>query len=115
MGKTILLAEDDALTRAGMCAFLTKMYEHVVDAEDGMDAWEKFQEVNPDVVITDLSMPKMGGAEFIRYIRGSGSSVKVIILSATSEDLEKVEGADLCVSKPVNFRELKKTIDSLFD
>ncbi len=78
-------------------------------AADGDEALEVMREWTPDLVITDLSMPNMGGLELCRRIR-SKSSVPIIVLSVRGEEKPKVEaldsGADDYVTKPFNINEL---------
>jgi two-component system KDP operon response regulator KdpE len=78
-------------------------------AADGDEALEVMRQWVPDLVITDLSMPNMGGLELCRRIR-SKSSVPIIVLSVRGEEKPKVEaldsGADDYVTKPFNMNEL---------
>ena len=109
----ILLVEDDMITRVGMGAFLKKQGD-VIEAVDGLDAWGKFQTERPDLVITDLSMPNMNGTDLVGRIRETDQNVKVIVLSAADEALN-IPGADKCINKPVNFKELVGTIQALVE
>jgi two-component system KDP operon response regulator KdpE len=81
----------------------------VRSARDGDEALEVMRQWTPDLVITDLSMPNMGGLELCRRIR-SKSSVPIIVLSVRGEEGPKVEalnlGADDYVTKPFNMNEL---------
>lgn len=54
----------------------------VAQADDGADGWERFFETSPDVIITDLKMPGMGGEEFCEKIRKYSDKVHIILLSA---------------------------------
>ncbi len=78
-------------------------------AGDGDEALEVMRQWTPDLVITDLSMPNMGGLELCRRIR-SKSAVPIIVLSVRGEEKPKVEaldsGADDYVTKPFNINEL---------
>ncbi len=78
-------------------------------AGDGDEALEVMRQWTPDLVITDLSMPNMGGLELCRRIR-SKSAIPIIVLSVRGEEKPKVEaldsGADDYVTKPFNINEL---------
>lgn len=81
----------------------------VTVANDGESALRAFQEIRPDLVITDLSMPKMTGIELCENIRDF-SQAPIIVLSVRGDDKNKVEaldkGADDYVTKPFSINEL---------
>src|SRR5205085_2358516 len=78
-------------------------------AADGLAALDTFQDWPPDLVVTDLTMPHMGGLELCRRLRAR-SQVPIIVLSARGEEKLKVEaldlGADDYVTKPFGIDEL---------
>jgi CheY-like chemotaxis protein len=79
--KRVLVAEDDAPTRSFLVAALTDEGYVVTAATDGKDALERCAEVQPDIVVLDLSMPIVDGFEFLRR-RGPECSAPVIAVSA---------------------------------
>lgn len=105
----ILVVDDEPqITRVLRRALASKGYEVQV-AADGEEALTVFREWTPDLVITDLSMPGMGGLELCRRIRKS-STAPVIVLSVKGEERTKVEalntGADDYITKPFGMEEL---------
>jgi two-component system, OmpR family, KDP operon response regulator KdpE len=110
MNETRILVVDDEpqITRVLRRSLSSKGYEVQV-AEDGEEALEVFRKWNPDIVITDLFMPRMGGLELTRRIRKT-SQVPILILSVKGEERAKVEaldtGADDYVTKPFGMDEL---------
>jgi two-component system, OmpR family, KDP operon response regulator KdpE len=110
MNETRILVVDDEpqITRVLRRSLSSKGYEVQV-AEDGEEALDVFRKWNPDIVITDLFMPRMGGLELCRRIRKS-SQVPILILSVKGEERAKVEaldtGADDYVTKPFGMDEL---------
>jgi two-component system, OmpR family, KDP operon response regulator KdpE len=110
MNTTRILVVDDEpqITRVLRRSLSSKGYEVQV-AEDGEEALDVFQKWNPDIVITDLFMPRMGGLELTRRIR-KASQVPILILSVKGEERAKVEaldtGADDYVTKPFGMDEL---------
>jgi len=79
----VLLADDHALVREGIVALL-RLYddiEVVGEASDGIEAIERVRKVRPDIILMDISMPKLGGFEATVEIRKTCPDVKVIILS----------------------------------
>ncbi|SFR17178.1 response regulator [Poseidonocella sedimentorum] len=87
-----VLAVDDSLTiRELLRACLTNAGFDVDVAVDGMDGLEKLPEAAPDVVITDINMPRMNGFEFIDALRGGQSPTTVPILVLTTESASELK------------------------
>jgi len=86
MSIRILLADDHALIREGLRSLLEKQpdMEVVAEADEGRRAVELVRELSPDVVIMDVTMPRLGGIEATRQITGEFPAVKVIALSIHS-------------------------------
>lgn len=109
-GKTKILIVDDEpqITRVLRMACAANGYE-VKDASDGQEALRTFEEWRPDLVITDLSMPNLNGADLCRAIR-EHSEVPIIVLSVRDQEKVKVQaldaGADDYVTKPFQMNEL---------
>src|SRR5215467_9294704 len=109
-GKTKILVIDDEpqITRVLRTGLSTHGYEVTV-ANDGESALTIFADSKPDLVITDLSMPKMTGIELCENIRDR-SQVPIIVLSVRGEDKDKIDaldkGADDYVTKPFSINEL---------
>ena len=102
---TIVIADDHHLLRMGLASLLNCQPDMVVvgEAEDGREAVRLAKDLNPDVVIMDIMMPVMNGIEAMSQIRGF-SNVPIILLTAKSEDADKVlglnVGADDYITKP---------------
>lgn len=92
--KRILLVEDHRILREGLRAILNAQPDLVVvgEAEDGGQAISRARELQPDVVLLDLSMPRMNGLEAIKGIKRVADRARVIILSV-HKDGEYVQGA----------------------
>ena len=110
---TILIAEDDAVLRRLLQSYLEKAGHRIVAAQDGAQAWQRFQAGEFPVVITDWMMPEMDGLELVRRIRSCERPGYVYILLLTSrsdqEDIMEglAAGADDFVTKPFDQDELK--------
>jgi two-component system KDP operon response regulator KdpE len=105
----ILVVDDERqITRVLRTSLQSSGYEVSV-ANNGMEAFELFKSGSPDLVITDLVMPEMGGLELTRAIRRV-SDVPIIVLSVREQETMKVaaldEGADDYVTKPFSMQEL---------
>jgi DNA-binding response OmpR family regulator len=108
----LLIAEDDAISRAVLSKRLADWGYPFVTATDGEQAWEAYQAAEINFVITDWMMPRMGGIELTRRIRACGRTAYtyVILLTAKSDIRDLVEameaGADDFVTKPFDKNEL---------
>ena len=107
--KRILVVDDEPqITRVLRTALTGSGYE-VRTAEDGHSGLRAAREWQPDLVITDVSMPNMSGIELCRQLRAE-SALPIIVLSVKGEEKTKVEaldaGADDYVTKPVGMDEL---------
>lgn len=95
-GDTILLVEDDMLSREMVAKILTKKGYTVETAVDGMDAFSKIFTLKPKLVITDKVMPKLGGYEFLFAIRNIPEFryMPVILMTAAATPDEETEALE---------------------
>lgn len=79
----ILLVDDHAIVREGYRALLAKQpgLQVVAEAADGVEAYQRFKDCNPDVVITDLSLPGISGLEVISRIKQRNAAAKILVFS----------------------------------
>ncbi len=115
--KTVLLVDDKIQLLALLKQILKSRYE-VVLKYNGLEALEWMQEGNiPDLILTDIQMPKMDGMKFLQIVKGSGvfSDIPVIILSSRESSQDRIEclkqGANDYISKPFNPEELLVRIE----
>ena len=94
MEYKILIADDEAEIRDVLRLYLEKDGYEVVEAADGVEAMEKIQNENPDLVILDIMMPGLDGYRVLRNIR-ENNNIPVIMLSAKDTDADKILGLDL--------------------
>lgn len=94
MEYKILIADDEAEIRDVLRLYLEKDGYEVVEATDGVEAMEKIQNENPDLVILDIMMPGLDGYRVLRNIR-ENNNIPVIMLSAKDTDADKILGLDL--------------------
>jgi two-component system, chemotaxis family, chemotaxis protein CheY len=94
MTKTILTVDDSRTMRDMLMLALSSAGYRVVQAEDGVHGLEVLQSARPDVIITDINMPRMDGFGFIAGVRGNARHRAVPILVLTTEsDTEKKDKA----------------------
>lgn len=107
----ILYAEDDSITRFFIKYRLAAVYEEVLEASDGAECLAMYKAKRPDVLITDMSMPVMGGRELVENVLQIYPAQKVIMLSGDCGG-EPFPGC-IVVMKPVIMKELCRIIDEL--
>ncbi|MEL7588113.1 MAG: response regulator [Prolixibacteraceae bacterium] len=119
--KTILLVDDKIQLLALLKQILKSSYE-VVTRFNGLEAIEWMQQGNiPDLILTDIQMPKMDGIQFLQIIKGSGAfnNIPVIILSSRESSQDRIEclrqGAVDYISKPFNPEELMVRIERVLE
>jgi DNA-binding response OmpR family regulator len=107
---TILVIEDDASIRKGLELNLSVEGFNVISASDGSEGLALAKSRAPDVVVLDLSLPKLDGLSILRAIRRTDTETPVLILSARGQEQSKVEGlslgADDYITKPFGLAEL---------
>lgn len=120
MSKTVLVADDDAVTRKLLAKTLTSAGHHVVLASDGMRAYTILDDnPNVDLLITDVLMPGMDGRELVKKLRQDQrfSDLPMIIMSATvkiSEIHRMLElGASRFLAKPVSPAHVRSEVEAL--
>src|SRR6202034_4129671 len=109
----ILLVDDEQSLQTLLSYPLRKEGYDVVQATDGREALERFDEQVFDLVVLDLMLPRLDGLEVCRQLR-TRSSVPIIMLTAKSEEIDKVVGlelgADDYITKPFSLREFSSRI-----
>jgi CheY-like chemotaxis protein len=111
----ILVVDDDAQVRVLLRSLLEDELRHeVVFAQDGEMAADRFAKIDPDLVITDLVMPKMQGVDLIAHLRLMYPAANVIAISGKGQSMldKAVEaGAFVALPKPLNREQLVSAID----
>ena len=112
----LLITEDDATIREGICAYLSESNYETIEACDGQEALSKFESNKIDLVILDIQIPFINGLDVLRKIREK-SNLPVLILTAFSDEEFKITAfsnlADGYIEKPFSLPVLKARIDAL--
>lgn len=118
--KRILIAEDETAIRDFIVINLRRSGYDVVEAENGRQAIEKYDECDGDfdVALLDIMMPELDGLEVCKYLRQKSSTIGIIMLTAKSQEMDKVTGllvgADDYVIKPFSPSELMARVDAIY-
>jgi two-component system, OmpR family, alkaline phosphatase synthesis response regulator PhoP len=113
----VLIVEDDPAMAMALRDGFAFEGHHVLHAPDGAAGLELAKQGAVDLVILDVMLPKLDGLEVCRQLRAAGRDVPVIMLTARSQESDKVEGlrlgADDYVTKPFSFVELLARADAV--
>ena len=113
----ILLVDDEQPIQTLLSFPLQRDGYEVVQASDGREALARFSEQAFDLVVLDLMLPRMDGLEVCKRLRAKGSTVPIIMLTAKSEEIDKVLGlelgADDYITKPFSVREFRSRVKAV--
>lgn len=108
--KTILLVEDEVVIRNNIASMLRFFFKDVYTAIDGYDGLDKYEKYLPDIIMTDLKMPFMGGFELLDELKNRSSSSYMIVVSAHTDTNLLINavnnGIDRYIIKPVTERQI---------
>ncbi len=118
---TLLYIEDDDGVREITLSILRRMFKESYEAKDGETGYQLYLEKKPDIIITDIRMPKMDGIALIKKIREQDQETKIIITTAFSDEKYLIEAVELnlerYIVKPLTKRNLipalEKAVESI--
>ncbi|MCR4674578.1 MAG: response regulator transcription factor [Lachnospiraceae bacterium] len=112
----ILLVEDEKSVRELTKVKLRNQYE-ILEAEDGLDAFDVLEHEHVDLIVADVMMPNMDGYEFVQELRAMGDDTPVIMLTAMDDFKHKKKGystgIDEYLTKPIDYEELTWHIEAI--
>lgn len=113
----VLYAEDEDAIRKGYVSTLKLYFSEVIEASDGDEAYEKYIEHKPSLLILDINMPKLNGLELAKKIRIEDKKIKIIILSALGDQDTLIKACELnllkYLLKPIKTIELDTVLNSI--
>ncbi|HLP92233.1 MAG TPA: response regulator transcription factor [Nostocaceae cyanobacterium] len=121
MPLMILVVDDDLGTRLSISDYLELSGYNVLTADDGQEALGIVEEYHPDLIVTDIVMPRMNGYELVRRVRQKSAFrlLPVILLTARTKTQERIlgyqSGCDLYLPKPFELEELAAAIRNLLE
>ena len=106
---TILYVEDDEGVRDINFSMFKRIFKHAYEASNGEIAYQLYIKHKPDIIVTDIKMPKMNGIELAKKIRVKDSKTKIIITTAFNDEKYLLESIELNLEryliKPLNKKE----------
>ncbi len=113
-GLTLLYVEDNVGLRTKATQLLESFFSNVITAADGEEGYERFKEVRPQIILTDIRMPRLDGLAMIKRIKRIDPSIRFIVTSAYDEKEYLLESIHLGVyeflKKPVKVNELTRAL-----
>ena len=110
----ILYVEDDEIARENGVEYLQNFFEQIYEASDAIKALQLYEKYQPDIIITDIQMPKLNGLEFVKRIRQKDKKTQIIIITAFCDKdylLKAIElGLVKYLVKPVCEKEFEEAL-----
>ena len=116
-GQTILIVDDDIISHKIISNYLEELNSNLLFAANGIEALSIYKKQKVDIIITDLSMPKMNGVELIKEIRNKDFLIPIIVLTShlTSDNFIACANLNIhgLVDKPLDKYKLLDSINNL--
>ncbi len=113
-GSSVLIAEDEDNVRESFTKVLSLYFNKVYSAKDGIEAFDLYTKYKPDILITDVKMPKLNGLELIKKIRKDDHDIPVVVTSAYADQDLLLESIKLSlveyVIKPMKAGDLNRVL-----
>jgi CheY-like chemotaxis protein len=111
-----LVVDDSMLIRHTVCRFLEERGYTVESATNGEEALPIVKRIHPDIIITDMQMPKMGGSELITALKSQPETAKIpiVIVAGKNSGTVAEERADFAIFKDIDIEsQLEKALDNV--
>jgi len=117
IGAKLLIADDNRMLRTAYAVLLRRAGYRVLEAADGVEAMQVWEQEDPALIMLDVRMPRMDGWQALERLKLRGCRSPVLMLTAQDEVEDRVKGlaagADDYVGKPCDIRELNARVQAL--
>lgn len=116
MSFVALVVDDSMLIRHTVCRFLEERGITVESATNGQEALQALERIQPDVIITDMQMPKMGGIELITALKSKAATanIPIVIVASRQAGFEDEKRVECAVYKDIDIKdELAKALEKI--
>ena len=114
LNLTLLYVEDDEIIRQNAVEYLSDYFQEVYQAKDGLDALEVYRERKPDIIITDIRMPRLDGLAMAKKIRREDKATPIVITTAFTDTQYLIQAVELqlikYIVKPVTSKKLNEAL-----
>ena len=111
---TLLYVEDDEIIRQNAVEYLSDYFKEVYQAKDGLDALEVYRTKKPDIIITDIEMPRLDGLTMAKKIRRKDKTTPIVITTAFTDTEYLIQAVELqlikYIVKPVTSKKLNEAL-----
>jgi DNA-binding response OmpR family regulator len=112
---TLLYVEDEDFIRQNAVEYLSRVCDNVLEAKDGQEALKVYRDHKPDIIISDIKMPKMNGLEMTEQIRKRDKETPIIIATAHTETAYLLKAVELqlikYIVKPITSMKLTEALN----
>jgi DNA-binding response OmpR family regulator len=116
---TLLYVEDDEIIRQNAVEYLSSYFKEVFQAKDGRMALEIYKNKKPNIIISDIKMPKLNGLEMAKEIRKNDKETPIIIATAFTDTNYLLEAVELqlikYITKPISSKKLKEALKLVWE
>lgn len=114
---SILIVEDEIELKDQLVEYFEIYFTKVYDAADGLEAYNIYNKYKPNIIFTDINMPKSNGLEFIQKVRAVDKKTPIVILTAHTDTSYLLNAIELnlvsYLLKPIEASKLKETIEKI--
>jgi len=116
---TLLYVEDDEIIRQNAVEYLNNYCKEVFSAKDGQEALSIYKEKKPNIIITDIEMPRLNGLEMAKQIRKEDKKTPIIIATAFTDKEYLLQAVELqlikYITKPISSKKLKEALQLVLE
>ena len=119
LNLTLLYVEDDEIIRQNAVEYLSAYFKEVYEAKDGQEGFECYEAYKPDIIISDIEMPRLNGLDMAQKIRKKDKSIPIIISTAYTDTHYMLKAVELqlikYIVKPISSKKLQEALNLLLE